>query len=83
MAPGYLENQIVCSRRNLGLEAIDVFYIHNLNHSSRKCLAKCFGRGERRFETSTAGTSAVYAITELQPERASSGRKRARLYQSL
>jgi aryl-alcohol dehydrogenase-like predicted oxidoreductase len=29
MAPGYLENQIDRSRRNLGLETIDVFYIHN------------------------------------------------------
>lgn len=29
MAPGYLENQIERSRHNLGLETIDVFYIHN------------------------------------------------------
>ena len=29
MAPAYLENQIDRSRRNLGLETIDVFYIHN------------------------------------------------------
>ena len=29
MAPGYLENQIERSRRNLGLETIDVFYLHN------------------------------------------------------
>jgi len=29
MAPAYLENQIERSRRNLGLETIDVFYIHN------------------------------------------------------
>jgi aryl-alcohol dehydrogenase-like predicted oxidoreductase len=29
MAPGYLENQIERSRRNLGLETIDVFYVHN------------------------------------------------------
>ena len=29
MAPGYLENQIARSRRNLGLETIDVFYLHN------------------------------------------------------
>jgi aryl-alcohol dehydrogenase-like predicted oxidoreductase len=29
MAPGYLENQIERSRQNLGLETIDVFYVHN------------------------------------------------------
>jgi aryl-alcohol dehydrogenase-like predicted oxidoreductase len=29
MTPAYLENQIQRSRRNLGLETIDVFYLHN------------------------------------------------------
>ena len=29
MAPAYLENQIERSRRNLGLETIDLFYLHN------------------------------------------------------
>jgi len=29
MAPAYLENQIERSRRNLGVETIDLFYIHN------------------------------------------------------
>jgi aryl-alcohol dehydrogenase-like predicted oxidoreductase len=29
MAPRYLENQIERSRHNLGLETIDVFYVHN------------------------------------------------------
>ncbi len=29
MTPKYLENQIERSRRNLGLETIDVFYLHN------------------------------------------------------
>jgi aryl-alcohol dehydrogenase-like predicted oxidoreductase len=29
MAPSYLENQIERSRHNLGLETIDVFYVHN------------------------------------------------------
>ena len=29
MAPAYLENQIERSRRNLDLETIDVFYVHN------------------------------------------------------
>src|SRR6202022_2931346 len=29
MAPSYLENQIERSRQNLGLDTIDVFYVHN------------------------------------------------------
>src|SRR5205085_9326640 len=29
MAPGFLADQIDRSRRNLGLETIDVFYLHN------------------------------------------------------
>ena len=29
MTPAYLENQIERSRKNLGLETIDVFYVHN------------------------------------------------------
>jgi aryl-alcohol dehydrogenase-like predicted oxidoreductase len=29
MAPRYLENQLERSRKNLGLETIDVFYVHN------------------------------------------------------
>lgn len=29
MAPGYLRDQIERSRRNLGIETIDVFYLHN------------------------------------------------------
>ena len=29
MAPGYLENQLERSRNNLGVETIDVFYVHN------------------------------------------------------
>jgi aryl-alcohol dehydrogenase-like predicted oxidoreductase len=29
LAPGYIEDQIGRSRRNLGLECIDVFYLHN------------------------------------------------------
>src|SRR5258708_533472 len=29
MAPAYLENQIERSRRNLGLETVDLFYLHN------------------------------------------------------
>ncbi|HVH85363.1 MAG TPA: aldo/keto reductase [Terriglobales bacterium] len=29
MAPGYLRNQLERSRRNLGVETIDIFYVHN------------------------------------------------------
>lgn len=29
MAPSYLQNQLERSRRNLGIETVDVFYIHN------------------------------------------------------
>ena len=29
IAPGYLDHQFEASRRNLGLEAIDIFYLHN------------------------------------------------------
>ena len=40
MAPAYLENQIERSRRNLGVETIDLFYVHNpesqLSHVSRE-----------------------------------------------
>jgi len=39
MSPGYLENQIETSRTNLGLETIDLYYLHNpetqLAHISR------------------------------------------------
>lgn len=29
MTPGYLEHQLECSRRNLGLETLDLYYVHN------------------------------------------------------
>jgi aryl-alcohol dehydrogenase-like predicted oxidoreductase len=29
MTPAYLEHQVGCSRRNLGLECLDVYYLHN------------------------------------------------------
>jgi len=39
MSPKYLENQIDASRRNLGLETIDIYYVHNpetqLSHVGR------------------------------------------------
>ena len=40
MSPKYLENQIDASRRNLGLDTIDIYYIHNpetqLSHVGRE-----------------------------------------------
>jgi aryl-alcohol dehydrogenase-like predicted oxidoreductase len=58
MAPAYLENQIERSRRNLGLETIDLFYIHNpetqLGDVSREVLLQrlqeTFGMLERQVE---------------------------------
>ena len=43
----------VCSRRNLGLEAIDVFTFITLNHSSRKCRPRSVSDARLReaFET--------------------------------
>ncbi|MEO8431453.1 MAG: aldo/keto reductase [Acidobacteriota bacterium] len=39
MAPGYLRDQIARSRRNLGLETIDLYYLHNIE-SQRAALDK-------------------------------------------
>jgi aryl-alcohol dehydrogenase-like predicted oxidoreductase len=40
MSPKYLENQIEVSRRNLGLETLDIYYLHNpetqISHVSRE-----------------------------------------------
>ena len=40
ISPKYLENQIDASRRNLGLETLDIYYVHNpetqLSHVSRE-----------------------------------------------
>jgi len=52
MAPGYLENQIERSRRNLGLEAIDVFYIHNPESQFAEVSREVFrARLREAFET--------------------------------
>ena len=42
MSPAYLENQIERSRRNLGLETIDLFYMHNPESQLAACLARSF-----------------------------------------
>ena len=43
MAPGYLRDQIARSRRNLGLETIDLYYLHNIE-SQRARLDKAVFR---------------------------------------
>jgi aryl-alcohol dehydrogenase-like predicted oxidoreductase len=63
MAPGYLENQIERSRKNLGLETIDVFYVHNpesqLADVSREVfherLKSAFAMLERKVKSGTLG----------------------------
>ncbi len=51
MSPRYLENQIETSRRNLGLETLDLYYLHNpetqLRDFSRE---KFFARLRKAFE---------------------------------
>jgi len=67
MAPGYLENQIERSRRNLGLETIDVFYVHNPESQLaevprdvfRKRLRDAFAMLENQVKT---GTLRFYGI---------------------
>ncbi len=59
MSPAYLENQIERSRRNLGLETIDLFYLHNpesqLADVSREVfrqrLKDAFGALEKQVKT--------------------------------
>ena len=41
MAPNFLADQLERSRRNLGVETIDVYYLHNPERSSMKCRARC------------------------------------------
>src|SRR6266478_3782457 len=51
MSPVYLENQIERSRRNLGLETIDLFYLHNPESQLADTSAQVFDdRLRRAFE---------------------------------
>ena len=67
MSPAYLENQIERSRRNLGLETIDLFYVHNpesqLADVSREVfrqrLKDAFAALERQVK---AGSLAYYGV---------------------
>lgn len=44
MAPGYLSDQLDRSRRNLGVECVDVFYLHNPETQLSEVTADEFGR---------------------------------------
>jgi aryl-alcohol dehydrogenase-like predicted oxidoreductase len=44
MAPAYLENQIERSKRNLSLETIDVFYLHNPESQLAEISRETFGQ---------------------------------------
>ncbi|MFL6438038.1 MAG: aldo/keto reductase [Terriglobales bacterium] len=52
MAPSYLKNQLERSRRNLGVQTIDVFYVHNPEQQLTEVSADIFyDRVRRAFES--------------------------------
>ncbi|NOT56044.1 MAG: aldo/keto reductase [Deltaproteobacteria bacterium] len=44
IAPRYLENQIECSRRNLNLDCLDIYYLHNPEAQLQQCSRSEFSR---------------------------------------
>jgi aryl-alcohol dehydrogenase-like predicted oxidoreductase len=64
MTPRYIENQIECSLKNLGLECIDIYYIHNpeeqLQEVSKQEFHECIGAAfellERKVSQGKIGT---------------------------
>ncbi|HXX27682.1 MAG TPA: aldo/keto reductase [Terriglobales bacterium] len=67
MAPAYLENQIERSRRNLGIETIDVFYLHNpetqLSEVPRELFLRRLGDAFARLEQQVqAGKLCYYGL---------------------
>jgi len=67
MAPGYLADQIERSRRNLGVECIDVFYLHNPETQLAELSREEFGKRIRAafafLETAVAsGKIAAYGM---------------------
>jgi aryl-alcohol dehydrogenase-like predicted oxidoreductase len=44
IAPRYLEHQIECSRRNLNLDCLDIYYLHNPEAQLQKCSRPEFAR---------------------------------------
>jgi len=67
MAPGYLEDQIERSRRNLGLETIDLYYLHNvetqLEEIGRQAFRERLGRAIETLEAAAdAGKIAAWGF---------------------
>src|SRR5215469_5227280 len=65
MAPSYLKNQLERSRRNLGVETIDIFYVHNpeqqLGEVTREIFYERLGRAFSALEEeAAAGKIRVY-----------------------
>ena len=86
MSPAYLENQIERSRRNLGLETIDLFYIHNpesqLADVSREVFRQRLKDAFAALEKlAKAGKTPVLRSCDL--ERFPRGRQLARLHGSV
>jgi aryl-alcohol dehydrogenase-like predicted oxidoreductase len=85
MTPAYLENQIGRSRRNLGLETIDVFYVHNpesqLAEVSREVFHQRLGEAFAMLENQVKeGSIAYYGVATWSAFRLAEG---ARDYLSL
>jgi aryl-alcohol dehydrogenase-like predicted oxidoreductase len=67
MSPGYLEDQIARSRKNLGLETIDLYYLHNVETQLEEVGGAAFReRLTRAIETleaaAGAGTIAAWGL---------------------
>jgi len=78
MAPAYLENQIERSRRNLDLETIDVFYVHNPESQLAEVPREVFQRRLREaFVTLerqvNAGSIAYYGVATWSAFRLAEG----------
>jgi len=55
MAPSYLKNQLERSRRNLGVQTIDIFYLHNPEQQLTEVSADTFYQRVRRAFESLEG----------------------------
>jgi aryl-alcohol dehydrogenase-like predicted oxidoreductase len=80
LAPGYLENQISASLRNLGLETVDVYYLHNPETQLEEVAPEEFRRRiEAAFRVLEAAASAgrigVYGMATWEAFRADRSRK--------
>jgi aryl-alcohol dehydrogenase-like predicted oxidoreductase len=78
MSPAYLENQIERSRRNLGLETIDLFYIHNpesqLGEVSRETVRQRLQQAFEALESQAqAGRLSYYGVATWSAFRVAEG----------